>query len=181
MLIGILIIIGSILIDQLTKIAAVSYFGPIYNASGTLIGTTNPGFKIIPGVLEVCYAENTGSALGSFDGAYLLFFIVTVLALGFFGYLFTKVDFKHAKVYSLSISFFIGGTLGNAIDRAVRGKVIDFMSFPFIDWIAEFHNNWADMWLSAAIVLFAIDMLFLESKRIKKQKELNDETIHHTT
>lgn len=175
MIIGVLIILGTILIDQLTKMVAYNYFGPIYNASGTLIGTTNPGFTAIPGLLNLGYYENTGSALGSFDGAYLLFFFVTVLALGFFGYMFTKVDFKNAKVYSLSISFFIGGTLGNAIDRAARGKVIDFMNFPFIDWIAGFHNNWADMWLSAAIVLFAIDVIFLEPKRIKKKKALADE------
>lgn len=175
MLIGLIIIIFTLLFDQVTKILVVNYFDPLYNVYGSLVGTTNPGFSIIPGFLEIGYAENTGSALGSFEGAYLLFFIVTVVALGFFGYLFTKVDFKKAKIYSMSISLFIGGTLGNAIDRAVRGKVIDFMHFPFIDWIASFHNNWADMWLSLAIVLFAIDLIFFEHKREKKKKELMNE------
>ncbi len=174
MLIGLLIIIGSLLIDQLTKILIFNYFEPTY-VNGFL-QLAHPGFKIIPGFLEIGYVENTGASLGSFDGAHLLFFVITVIALIFFGYLFTKVDFKHAKVYSISISLFIAGTLGNAIDRAVRGFVIDFMNFPFIDWIAEFYNNWADMWLSAAIVLFAIDAIFLESKR-KKKKGLIDEAI----
>ncbi len=176
MFIGILIIIATILIDQLTKILAVSYFDPIYNTVGSLIGTTNHGFTMIPGILDIGYAENTGSSLGSFENAYLLFFIVTVVALIFFGYLFTKVDFRKAKIYSLSIAFFIGGTIGNAIDRAVRGKVIDFMHFPFLDWIVSFHNNWADIWLSAAIVLFAIDAIFLEHRRAEDKKELSDET-----
>lgn len=176
MVIGILIIVGALLIDQITKLLAFNYFEPVHNSAGTLISVAKEGFNIIPGFLEIDYYENTGSALGSFSGAYLLFFIITVIALIFFGYLFTKVDFKHAKIYSLSISFFIAGTLGNAIDRAVRGYVIDFMHFPFIDWIAAFHNNWADMWLSAAIVLFAIDIIFLESKREKKKKELMNET-----
>lgn len=175
MLIGIIIIVVSILFDQLTKILVVNYFDPTY-VNGFL-QLAHQGFKIIPGVLEIGYVENTGASLGSFDGAYLLFFIITAVALVFFGYLFTKVDFKHAKVYSLSISFFIAGTIGNAIDRAVRGFVVDFMNFPFIDWIAEFHNNWADMWLSLAIVLFAIDAIFLESKRTKK-KDVAHETIH---
>lgn len=173
MIIGIIIIISTLLFDQLTKILAYNYFDPVHNSVGTVISLAHENFTLIPSVLEIGYYENTGSALGSFDGAYLLFFIVTVVALIFFGYLFTKVDFKKAKIYSISISLFIAGTLGNAIDRAVRGFVIDFMNFPFIDWIASFHNNWADMWLSTAIVLFAIDTIFLEHKRQSKKKEVN--------
>lgn len=170
MIIGIIILITTLLFDQLTKLLAYNYFDPVHNSAGNLVSIAQEGFNVIPGILHIDYVENTGSALGSFDGAYLLFFIITVLALGLFGYMFTKIDFKHAKLYSISIPLFISGTLGNAIDRAFRGFVIDFMNFPFIDWIAEFHNNWADMWLSLAIVLFAIDAIFLEPKRMKLKK-----------
>ncbi len=174
MLIGTIIIVGAILFDQLTKILIYSYFDPVHSSTGTIISLAHQGFDVIPGFLEIGYYENTGSALGSFNGAYILFFIVTVIALIIFGYLFTKVDFKKAKIYSISIALFIAGTIGNAIDRAVRGFVIDFMHFPFLDWIAAFHNNWADMWLSAALVLFAIDLIFLETKRTKKKESIHE-------
>ncbi len=181
MIIGVLIIIVALLIDQITKSLIVYHFEPyvaVINGTERLVSNV-PGFDVIPGILDVDFFGNTGASLGSFDGARLFFFVITVLALIFFGYMFTKVNFKKAKIYSLSISLFIAGTLGNAIDRAIRpiGAVIDFMHFPFIDWIVVFHNNWADMWLSAAIVLFAIDVIFLEHKRSKKEKESVNESV----
>ena len=107
--------------------------------------------------------------------------LVTVVALGIFGYLFTEADFKHKKVYSIAITMFIAGTLGNAIDRSflrnLQGDpyVIDFLHYPFLTPILNlvglnnFYNNLADMYLSLAIVLFAIDLFIFEPKRKKKE------------
>ncbi|MBU1094042.1 MAG: signal peptidase II [Firmicutes bacterium] len=165
MFIGALIILFSILIDQVTKQLAQFFL------------TSSDRVVVIPNLLELTYTQNTGASGGMLEGQHLLFMVITVIALAIFGYLFTDVNFKTKKVYSISIALFIGGTLGNAINRALFGYVIDFMHFPFLTpilglfGISNFYNNMADMFLSAAIVLFAIDLFIMDPKRKKKEKQ----------
>ncbi len=171
MLISLIIMIFTLFLDQLTK----------YLAS-TLIPLNGAHITVIPHLFELSYFQNTGMSFGLLEGQQLLFMVFTVLALVIFGYLFLDTNYKNKKVYSLSIAFFIAGTLGNAIDRSIYGYVIDFMHFPFLDGflnligLSNFYNNLADMYLSAAIVLFAIDLFIFDEKR-KKEKKKHEETI----
>jgi signal peptidase II len=164
MIISAIIIIFAVLLDQLTKYLA-----------ATLIPLGSQNIVVIPYLLELSHRLNPGASFGWLEGQQLLFMVITVVALTIFGYLFLDTNYKNKKVYSISIALFIAGTLGNAIDRALLGHVIDFMQFPFINPISEFHNNFADMYLSAAIVLYAIELFILEPKRTKKEiKQFND-------
>jgi len=165
MIIGAILIFFLILIDQVTKTLAAAN-----------IPLNSPNIVVIPRLLELSYHQNDGMSFGLLSGAQILFMIATVIALGIFGYFFLESDFKNKKVYSIAIALFIGGTLGNAIDRALYGHVIDFMQFPFFGPLlglfgtGNFYNNFADIFLSFAIVLFGIDLFFLEPKRAKKEK-----------
>ena len=169
MLISLIIIIVSLGIDQLTKYLA-----------RTMITLNAPNITVIPNLFELSYYKNTGMSFGLLEGQQLIFMISTVIALGIFGYLFTNSNYKNKKVYSISVALFIAGTLGNAIDRSIFGYVIDFMHFPFLDGIlnavglSNFYNNMADMYLSAAIVLFTLDLFIFEEKRKKEQKKHED-------
>jgi signal peptidase II len=141
-----------------------------------MIALNAPNITVIPNLFELSYYKNTGMSFGLLEGQQLIFMISTVIALGIFGYLFTSSNYKNKKVYSISVALFIAGTLGNAIDRSILGYVIDFMHFPFLDGIlnavglSNFYNNMADMYLSAAIVLFTLDLFIFEEKRKKEQK-----------
>ena len=171
MLISLIIIIVSLGIDQLTKYLA-----------RTMIALNAPNITVIPNLFELSYYKNTGMSFGLLEGQQLIFMISTVIALGIFGYLFTSSNYKNKKVYSISVALFIAGTLGNAIDRSIFGYVIDFMHFPFLDGIlnavglSNFYNNMADMYLSAAIVLFTLDLFIFEEKR-KKEQKIHEENI----
>lgn len=171
MLISLIIIIVSLGIDQLTKYLA-----------RTMIALYAPNITVIPNLFELSYYKNTGMSFGLLEGQQLIFMTSTVVALGIFGYLFTSSNYKNKKVYSISVALFIAGTLGNAIDRSIFGYVIDFMHFPFLDGIlnavglSNFYNNMADMYLSAAIVLFTLDLFIFEEKR-KKEQKIHEENI----
>jgi len=176
MLIGLIIIITTLLLDQVTKQLAYHLIAPTFEGTNQVI---------IPKILELSYYENTGASLGILsDFAYkdLLFFVITIIALVMFGYLYKDSDFKNKKVYSISIALFISGTLGNAIDRSIYGFVIDFLHYPFFDFlnsipnVSNFTNNLADNYLTFAIILFAIDIFFIEPKRLKQKKEVTDAT-----
>lgn len=163
--IGILVILILIALDQITKQIA-------YNNQDQL--STNQVF--IKYLLEFSYTENRAASLGLLgDSPYkdLIFTAITIIALGIFGYMFKDIDFKTKKIYSISIVFFISGTLGNAIDRIFRGFVVDLLHFPFFDFLSKiglsnFDNNIADILLTFAIVFFAIDLFFFEPKRTKE-------------
>jgi signal peptidase II len=169
MLIGIILIIIGIIFDQATKYLAMHFL---------LIDGVAKEVVFIPSVLNVTFVDNPTGAYGLFDMPMWVFYLVTILALIVFVYLFKDINFKTKRIYSISIVLFIAGTLGNFIDRILLGYVIDFMRFPFLVYLVgdlgRFTNNWADMYLSAAIVLFAIDLFFFESKRLKKEKETHE-------
>lgn len=160
---GYIWIVLLVIIDQLTKHLAKTLY-------------TGSEVTWIPYILAFSYAENTGMSFGLLEGQRLLFMVVTIIALGIFGYLFLDIDFKKKKVYTWAILLLIAGTLGNAIDRVVLSYVIDFMHFPFLDGplrligLSNFYNNFADMYLSIALVLLVIDVIFLERKRVGKHE-----------
>lgn len=156
MMISAIFILGFIILDQLTKYIAVL--------------TLTEGFSnvIIPNLLRFQLVYNDGASFGILSGNQLFFALVTVIALLIFGYLFTEVSFKDKKVFTLAIILLISGTLGNAIDRTFIDKgVIDFINIPMIPLFATF--NFADMYLNFGIVLFIIDLLFLEGKRTNEK------------
>lgn len=162
MLIGYILIVALILFDQLFKVLSLLYKSE----------TTSLIKVVIPEVLEFHHIVNRGASFGMLEDKQFLFALVTIFALIIFGYLFTKIDFKTKKVYSISVILFIAGTLGNAIDRIFRsGGVIDMFNMPILNNILGIFNispfifNIADVYLNFAIVLFIIDILFFENKR----------------
>lgn len=159
MLIGIIIIVSLIILDQVSKHLAVYLL--VEGASKV----------IIPKLLTFQLIYNPGASFGILKGESLLFVVITVIALLIFGYMFTDSDFKVKKVFSIAISLLIAGALGNAIDRIFIAKgVIDFIHVPLVPIFATF--NFADAYMNIGIVLLFIDMLFLERKREKNNEKI---------
>lgn len=148
---GIVIIGIIIIIDQITKYLTVTQIG-------------NRTIVVIDGFFNLIERHNYGAGWSLFEGSWLFLISVTLVSLVFFGYLFKSVNFKSKWVYSLAISLMIGGTLGNFIDRLRLGYVVDFIQLIFGTY--EFPTfNIADSALTVGVILFAIDVFFLEQKR----------------
>lgn len=152
MIYGGLIIFLVVLLDQITKLLITTYVG-----DRTIV--------IIDGFFNIIEAHNYGAGWSLFEGNFVLLVTVAVLSLIFFGYLFKSAEMSKKKwVYTVGISFLIAGTLGNLIDRLVHGYVIDFLQFIFGTYAFPTFNV-ADMALTGGVILFAIDIFFLEHKR----------------
>ncbi len=163
MIIWILVIIGLVGIDQLTKALVLARF--------TYEGQSLP---VIENFFHITYVRNSGAVFGIFQGlaeTYIIFLVIMGIALILFGYMFVKNDFKDKRTfwYSLALSLLIAGALGNAIDRLFQfdHNVVDFIDFRGI-W--SFVFNFADMCLNVGIALFIFDQFLLEPKR-KKLKD----------
>ncbi|MCH5163658.1 MAG: signal peptidase II [Clostridiales bacterium] len=95
---------------------------------------------VIPKLLNFSYTVNTRAAFGSDfglgkllgdSGVMIFFIIVTLLAVGFFGYLLFKKP-KKGMLYRISFALIIAGALGNLYDRAFLSGVRDFIQFEYL-------------------------------------------------
>jgi len=73
---------------------------------------------------------------------------------------------KHNQLLQLAIVFILGGAIGNLIDRALTGAVVDFIQVYYASYYFPTFNI-ADSAITLGAGLLIIDM-FMEVKRNKK-------------
>lgn len=150
-MIYLLIVVLAVTLDQITK-----YFAKLY-----LEGRT--AYEIIPNFFSFDYVENRGAAFGIMQGKHIFFYVVTFIAIAIILYIFIT-EFNTLAMYEkVFLSFFLAGILGNFIDRAFRGYVIDFISFKFGSYQYPCFNL-ADSYMCVIIVLFIGYYFYLKIK-----------------
>lgn len=104
------------------------------------------------------YVKNYGAAFSLFDGNRILFILIAFVALFFFYFFFLKN--KNLTRMEIGVySFFIGGIMGNLIDRIFRGYVVDYLSFTIFHYSFPVFN-FADI----CIVLSTVCMVWFVGK-----------------
>lgn len=150
-MIYLLIVVLAVALDQITK-----YFAKLY-----LEGRS--AYEIIPNFFSFDYVENRGAAFGIMQGKHIFFYVVTFIAIAIILYIFIT-EFNTLAMYEkVFLSFFLAGILGNFIDRAFRGYVIDFISFKFGSYQYPCFNL-ADSYMCVIIVLFIGYYFYLKIK-----------------
>jgi signal peptidase II len=102
--------------------------------------------------VDLVHVRNQGIAFGLFDGGGTL---LTVVTLGALALLLLYFALHAARPYLwLPTGLLLGGALGNLVDRAREGAVIDFLDLPL--WPAF---NLADVSITAGVIalLLALD------------------------
>ncbi len=145
MIIGIILIVVLIILDQVTKIVAFKYFSPLQT------------YKCIPGLFRISLVENTGGAWGILNGKLWFFIVITTIALGVFAYLMKDFDLQANTMYSVCMILIISGTIGNFIDRILLRYVRDFLTFDFMSFPSF---NFADMCMTIGVILLMFEILF---------------------
>ena len=113
------------------------------------------GQVLIPGVLGLRYAENTGIAFSMLSGVPWLPGLLS-LAVMTAAFLYLRKKKLHALTLA-GLMIMLGGAAGNMLDRFVRGYVPDMIEFLFVKF-AVF--NIADACLCAGCALVIIRLLF---------------------
>lgn len=155
LIIGLLIVVATVIIDQISKI----YMEQLLQFEGNSI-------VVIDGFFKFQLHYNTGAAFSSFDGNFVFLMFMTLVAAIVFVFMALMSDFDTKFFYALGVYLMIGGMIGNFIDRVFRfGQgVVDFLSFTFFGWdFAVF--NLADTFLVVGVIAVIIDLLFFEPKR----------------
>lgn len=145
-----------VMCDQLTKEIILREIGP---GSGRQI------VEIIPGLLDLNFVRNTGSAFGLFQGQSE---VLTVLALGAIlflaAYYFRKA--RNDALVAIALGLQLGGAIGNVVDRFRHGYVVDFIDFQ--KWPIF---NLADSAITIGVVLLMYALIFRDFEAQESQKE----------
>ena len=155
LILSIVIIVLSVVLDQITKYFAVVNLKPI---------DTHP---FIPKLLELNYETNEGIAWGMLEGKRWIFIPTSIIAIGVVLFIIIKYRKSISPLLCIALSMIAGGGVGNQIDRIVSGKVVDFLNFLFIDFPVF---NVADCFVTVGCALALIAILTLDRAFVFEDK-----------
>lgn len=155
MLLVILVMIGAVALDQISKFLVLEYLAPIGS------------YPLWRGVLHLTYVENTGAAFGMLQEHRWVFLIVSTAAiLAILVYLWRA---KPAGVMErLALAMIAGGGIGNMIDRVARGFVVDFIDVTCIHFYVF---NVADSFVCVGCGLMILYLILAEVRERREKKE----------
>jgi len=112
--------------------------------------------RILGGLIYLSLLRNSGAAFSLGSGFTWVFPLVTVVVIGWIGYLTRKL---RSVPWAIALGLVLGGALGNLADRLFRapgpfqGHVVDMVSLfgPYAEYFAVF--NVADACLSVGVAL----------------------------
>ena len=132
-----------VLIDQISKFLILNTIG------------FEKSKNIIPNILNFTLVKNKGAAFSLFSDStnvLTLTSVFTTLAL-----IIIIIFFPPRSFWNLmGITYLLGGTAGNGIDRFSRGYVVDFLQLVPINFPIF---NVADISINIAIICFIIDVI----------------------
>ena len=143
----------AVILDQWTKYLVVKYI-PL----GGYV-------KALPGLFHLTYLQNTGMAFSMLEGGRWLFLPMTLAALAMMVVAVRKKWVRH-PLCLWSLAAVAGGAVGNLIDRAFLGYVVDMIAVDFMNF-AIF--NVADCFVVCGAIGLAVGVLFLEKDEPGKE------------
>lgn len=139
-----------IIIDQLFKIIVVNNL------------TNNKSIEVIKSFFYLTYTNNKGAAFSILTGRRILLILVALIVIGVLIYYVRKNKIE-GKVNKIALSLVIGGSIGNLIDRILRGAVIDFIDIKIFGYNFPIFNL-ADTFIVIGVFLLIIEMFRKEHK-----------------
>lgn len=145
-ILGLLIIVILVFLDQWTKVLAVQH----------LAGQED--LVLIPGILNLHYLENRGAAFGILQNQQTLFIVITSLFLLIpaAGYILLPRT-RHMLPLRLVCLGILAGGIGNLIDRVRQGFVVDFFETAFMNFPVF---NVADIYVTVSFFILILLILF---------------------
>ncbi|MGF9908444.1 signal peptidase II [Brevibacillus porteri] len=137
-----------IALDQFTKYLVVKYME---------LGQSIP---LIADVFHLTSHRNMGAAFGILQNRRWFFIVITTVVV--IGIVISLIRLgKNQPRASLALSLVLGGAIGNFIDRAMTGQVVDFLDFTLINFPIF---NVADMAITIGVGILLLDV-FLDGKK----------------
>lgn len=144
----ILLSVVIVILDQISKSYAIKY---LHGAQSKVI---------IPNFFRLTYVENYGAAFGVLQNKRWIFIIVTLGVIVYLSFFLVNNHHKLTRIMKVGIGLFLGGALGNFIDRARFGYVVDFFSFRLFNRYEFPVFNIADIFIVIGTFIILALVLF---------------------
>ncbi|MBR4359067.1 MAG: signal peptidase II [Clostridia bacterium] len=119
---------------------------------------------LIPGVVAIRSAHNSGMAMGMLQGRAVGILGISVLLIGVCAWL--LVSLKPQGLAAAAVSMMAGGALGNMVDRLAMGYVRDMFDLQFMDFYVF---NVADIGVVLGAVMCGISVILLPKEWRKNE------------
>jgi signal peptidase II len=136
-------------------------------------GLANPVPVTVTPFWQHRYTQNRGAAWGVLSGAgeqfrVPFFYLVSIAAVIFIFSYYRKLRTEQ-RYLQVALALVLGGAIGNAIDRVLRGYVIDFIDWHWFDphWLRP-SLHWPTFNVADSGITVGLAMLFLEMLFAKK-------------
>ena len=155
MLRWLLIALAVLVLDQGTKQVALLAFKPAER------------LPVIPGFFDLTLLFNRGAAFSFLADAsgWQRWFFITVGAVAAIVIVGLLARHGSQRLFAWALSLILGGAVGNVIDRAVRGEVVDFILLYYERWHWPAFNI-ADSAITVGAALLIID----EIRRVRRSR-----------
>ena len=147
---------GIVAIDQLTKFLVVENI-PLY-----------ADIPLLPGIVQLTYAQNTGAAFSMLQGQQWLFALIFAAFTVAILWAYFKKTFPFSKFEWFCIAAVYAGGLGNMIDRLRLGYVIDMIETQFIEFPVF---NVADSFITCGCIALMVSLIFFNKAFWKDGKK----------
>ena len=156
MLITILVILLSIVADQVSKHFLAAFLTSLETRS----------YHLIPDILHLTYVENRGAAFGMLAEHRWVFMVFSVIGIAAILLLLIKEKPTNRWV-QVAAGLVVGGGIANMIDRVRLGYVVDFIDCRFVDFYVF---NIADSCVTVGCAIYFVAVLVEEIRAYRKKK-----------
>ncbi len=139
-----LVVLALVVADQASKLVAIRLIEP-YRAVGTPFGR----------ILSFTLVYNEGAAYGILHGKIWFIMVVTVLFVAAVAVFWRRI-WQMGILTRVAAAMMVAGSLGNFVDRARLGRVIDFIEMPIMPLFQVFNLADAFLVLGTAVLVYSM-------------------------
>ena len=129
--------------------------------------TFSDDIKVIPGLFDIVHSENRGVAFGVFNDSDFQFRTILLVALSIAAVVWVSVMLWRSRhldnLLSWAFALVLGGAAGNLFDRAISGRVTDFLLF----YIGSY--QWPSFNVADSAIVIGCGLLLLDQLRPKRR------------
>ncbi len=114
--------------------------------------------EIIGNFFLLTSIRNRGAAFGILQGQRWFFVLVTVIVVAGISWYCKRSYRTGSRLLMFALSLILGGAVGNFLDRALYGEVVDFLQFNFGSYTFPIFNV-ADSGICVGVALVILDSL----------------------